>query len=561
MAKNAEANGYNWYDLDPQLDFINQEMNNDMDYWFKRNTEVPSVADYKQLTDPTKAAYAFEEAFERCGAATCRMETRQNAAKEYYNLYSGSTYEGNYTPNSVSISAPNTSNVDTSSSSSTTATTSSSSSSGLGILSTILTAFSKIGNYLNGSSTDDSSSSSSSTTKSGNSNLGNSMQNAASNASSNSTTTASGTFTSNYTPATGTSNGNAKQRQLVSIAESILGKDNYADGENTSKRTQVGQGWSDCSSFAEWVYKNGLGIDIGTDTNSQINSSQLTVVDRNPGGMPDTSKLQGGDLMFYRTTATKMSQSPWNSRTDNVGHVEIYDGRGNTIGHGSGIGPKVQELTGYVNAMTNNCTQPYIETVRFKDISQYDDATSSTSSGISSSSKLSSKISTNVVGSGSGLGSKMFNRYGSTKSSSALLKYKAPKNEGAGSGIKANKPKNNSPKFKNYRGGASDIAEQSKQMLTSIQTNAQNNSTTISAELLAKLIESIAKILEKIANNTAPVNKIYEVLADYVTKSATSKAATTAAVTANAASQSKESDEIDQNISNLVATLASIAKG
>jgi hypothetical protein len=263
--------------------------------------------------------------------------------------------------------------------------------------------------------------------------------------------------------------------------------------------------------------------------------------------------------MFYRTKASNVGLSPWNSRTDNVGHVEIYDGRGNTIGHGSGIGPKVQELTGYVNAMTNNCTQPYIETVRFKDISQYDDATSSSNTNA----KTKSKFTTNIVGGGSGLGDRMFNRYGSTKSSSALLKYKAPKNEGAGagSGIKANKPKNNSPKFKNYRGGASDIAEQSKQMLTSIQTNAQNNSTTISAELLAKLIESIAKILEKIANNTAPVNKIYEVLSDYANKSIASQAATTSAVAANAASQSKESDEIDQNISNLVATLASIAKG
>ena len=145
---------------------------------------------------------------------------------------------------------------------------------------------------------------------------------------------------------------NAELRaQVVAIGKSREGKNQYTQG---SKRTQVGSGWSDCSSFVRWCYLQILGIDIGLNTVEQITNKKLLTI-HSGGKKPFESDLLPGDIILFKGTDA--------SRPKKVGHVEMYIGGGKIIGHGSGIGPKIRNLTDYCNTRYNNGTG-YIETRR-----------------------------------------------------------------------------------------------------------------------------------------------------------------------------------------------------
>lgn len=134
-----------------------------------------------------------------------------------------------------------------------------------------------------------------------------------------------------------------KRALIVSKAKSREKKNKYTQG---AKRDQVGAGWSDCSSFVRWCYKQICGIDIGGNTVAQITNAKLTVADSSGGKYPSQSKLSPGDLIYYKGTDA--------SRPYKVGHVEMYIGGGKIIGHGSGIGPTVKSLTSYSTSRYNN---------------------------------------------------------------------------------------------------------------------------------------------------------------------------------------------------------------
>ena len=68
--------------------------------------------------------------------------------------------------------------------------------------------------------------------------------------------------------------------QVITIAISREKKNQYTQGE---KRTQVGLGWSDCSSFVRWCYLQTLDLDIGGNTAAQITNKKLIVVDTSGG--------------------------------------------------------------------------------------------------------------------------------------------------------------------------------------------------------------------------------------------------------------------------------------
>lgn len=126
---------------------------------------------------------------------------------------------------------------------------------------------------------------------------------------------------------------------VIEIARSREKKNRYTQG---AKRTQVGSGWSDCSSFVRWCYMQVLGQDIGSNTAVQImNKSLLNVADINNlgGKCPPEGKMLPGDLIYYKGTDP--------SRPRQCGHVEMYLGDGKIIGHGSGIGPTVKSLATY----------------------------------------------------------------------------------------------------------------------------------------------------------------------------------------------------------------------
>ena len=130
-----------------------------------------------------------------------------------------------------------------------------------------------------------------------------------------------------------------KRRALADKVISREGKNTYTQG---SKRNQVANGYSDCSSLDRWAYKEVLDIDIGSNTEAQIKSKNLTTIDVDiKDGIPDESKMLPGDLLFFRGRSEKRSAS------DYVGHVEMYVGNGEISGHGSGIGPTRKNLVEY----------------------------------------------------------------------------------------------------------------------------------------------------------------------------------------------------------------------
>lgn len=477
----AVSRGYQWNELTPQLEFINKEMGGLESYFAKDKTisgyNIPatSVSSFKSSTDPHMAALQFEKAFERAGKP--RMETRLAAAKEYYKLYHDSSYTGSYTPD-----APNPNTVGMMSSGiSSTESTSEEPVTFSTILSAIGTAFSKAFGAVVG-------------------------RNDSVESTNYNTTSQSYAATPIDFSNVPEGKGNDLQKKIVQYANSRVGKNQYTQGPN---RTKVDQGYSDCSSFAQWVYKQALGIDPGGYTGAQIKSPILTTVDS--GTTPNKDRLEAGDLLFFRSNTN-------NGRYKNVGHVEIYDGNGNVIGHGSGVGPKVRNLDQYVKSR-ESYGGPYIEARRYTDIA-------------------------NASGGSSGLllranpGAKL---YGKTTTLSI------PKNKRVA---------------KQFTGAGTNMVAETKNMLNTLKSDvtARGKSGSISADLVEKLLQAIIGILNTISNNTGSVDKIYQLLSDYLGKGNTPSSSSSSR-TSNISNNNQIMGEVDVNIRSLVGTLAAIAKG
>lgn len=133
-----------------------------------------------------------------------------------------------------------------------------------------------------------------------------------------------------------------KRLALVAKMESREGKNTYTQ---STRRSRVDSGYSDCSSLVHWVYKEVLGINIGDDTVGQIQTKKLTTIDAGiRDGIPDEKKLLPGDLLFFRGSDTGRKAA------DYVGHVEMYVGNGELSGHGFGIGPVRKNMAEYCRA-------------------------------------------------------------------------------------------------------------------------------------------------------------------------------------------------------------------
>ena len=152
----------------------------------------------------------------------------------------------------------------------------------------------------------------------------------------NTNTTNKNTITSNS--ATNTNDEETKlekARELV-VATMMSLKDKLHYTQDSGTREQVIQGVAgDCSSTCRWVYKHAIGIDPGSYTGAQISSSNGTDVD-NTSGCPDEKNLLPGDLVFFR------------GRNGSVGHVEMYIGNGQLMGHGgpnwNNMGPTIKDM-------------------------------------------------------------------------------------------------------------------------------------------------------------------------------------------------------------------------
>ena len=135
-----------------------------------------------------------------------------------------------------------------------------------------------------------------------------------------------------------------KRNQLVNSALTRKQKNQYS--QDVNKRTLIEKGYGDCSGTTWYWYKKIFNMNIGTNTEAQINSKlgkrvALTITN----GIPDESKMRKGDLMYFRGTN--------NARTEGVGHVEMYIGNGQCFGHGSGIGGTVKNMRDYCRMRYN----------------------------------------------------------------------------------------------------------------------------------------------------------------------------------------------------------------
>ena len=129
-----------------------------------------------------------------------------------------------------------------------------------------------------------------------------------------------------------------KRNLLVKSALTREKKNTYS--QDAEKRIKIESGYGDCSGTVWYWYHKLFGINIGGNTEAQINSKLGTRVDMTiTDGIPDESKLQKGDLLYFRGSD--------NSRTEGVGHVEMYIGNGQCFGHGSGTGGTVKNLASY----------------------------------------------------------------------------------------------------------------------------------------------------------------------------------------------------------------------
>ena len=294
------------------------------------------------------------------------------------------------------------------------------------------------------------------------------------------------------------------------------------------------KGSADCSSTVNWAYKKVTGKDIGNSTDAIINNANTEVIDLannmdvNSGGSnssgPTESKLMPGDILLYSRPNSGYSAG----RKYRVGHVEMYVGNGNRIGHGGGKGPKVTPLT--------KDSKHYIEARRLKGITA-----AGAGSGLV---PISYDDICNNAGGSSGI--LLSSRVGSRNNMVASKQYKI-----------ARRPS----------GGDSNIAASTTSMLTNIKNSVASKGSAgqISTETVNKLITSITNLLQSIANNTADISAIYNVLKTYVSGGGSSNKQPVVVKKSIPAPKptttSSGSDEVDSNIVSLVSVLADIAKG
>ena len=114
-------------------------------------------------------------------------------------------------------------------------------------------------------------------------------------------------------------NASSLQEALVEKMKSVEGTLDYSQAQRDPNG-----GSADCSSTVQWAYKNVLGVDPGSWTGAQESDEDTYTVTTDF----DESQMQPGDEILYN------------------GHVEMYAGDGQMIGHGGpGKGPTMKKLS------------------------------------------------------------------------------------------------------------------------------------------------------------------------------------------------------------------------
>lgn len=493
--KTALMSQANYTSLNTQLNFMASELQGLGSYFKKSGTLTDKVDgktytyrsmtydEFKRLSDVAEAVIKFEMAFERAGKPN--IAKRIQYAKAYYEMFTGKsyTYDGSFET------------LDTSSTSSGDSTSADSSSSGskFSILNAISTISSAFSNAFSGNKDTDSNAAARYTT-------------------SDTTSTTTGT-TSNPVDPSFTS------KSPVDWMKSILGKISYSmKGPRDPEK-----GSADCSSTVRWAIKKAGGPDIGNSTLGQLDNANLsTVWDGNGGYATEAVKnsMKENDVIFFSRPNSDFTSG----RKYRVGHVGLYEGNGQYIDHGSGMGPKEKTLK-------FGSDGKIVRVSRIK--------TSGANSGIMDYTQL-------AAASGGASGLVMASRAGSYKPGVPVMVTRS------GRLVPMN----------HISGGDSAIVSSMLNEVASNVSSSAKNSATVSKELVAQLLESITNILNSIADNTAPVSKIYNALVAYMGSGSGSSMDKVTVKKKDTSSQSASSNtEIDSNLKGLVGVLAELAKG
>lgn len=122
---------------------------------------------------------------------------------------------------------------------------------------------------------------------------------------------------------------------VINLVKSRRGKNQYTQ---SSKREQVFNGFSDCSSLMWKCFQQAAGVYIGTWTGEQIDKGDLVYCNTGSSHVLTKamqSKILPGDLVF------------WGPSHNDSRHVEMYLGNNQIIGHGSGVGPTIKTADQY----------------------------------------------------------------------------------------------------------------------------------------------------------------------------------------------------------------------
>lgn len=304
----ASSKGCNWTDLATQLEFLLEELQSGGQYLGSKAEKYKSLSEFMNATDPAQAAVDFEKSFERAGKPV--LEKRIEAALYYYQQFTGKTFD------SPRATQGSTGGISTGAVVATAAATVGSAvSEGGSILDKIKSAF---------------------TTAFGMSAIFGGLS------SSNSGSETTGTGDVNYNGTTISENPAGPNLPSgstpVDYLKSVAGKVNYS----MSGPRNPEQGSADCSSTVQWAIKKATGKDIGGSTPAQYNDDDLNTVWYDGGKVAQSlpPNIQPNDILFFSRPNSAFTAG----RTDRVGHVEVYEGNGMMIGHGSGMGPKEKQV-------------------------------------------------------------------------------------------------------------------------------------------------------------------------------------------------------------------------
>lgn len=505
----AASTGRDRSDPAAQLDYVLDHIAEEMSTYSGMPTDYYSsgapvfwpdhitIDDFKKLTDPELAAEIMERTYER--ASLPMMEQRKQYAKEYYDIYKGTngTSEGGTLAQMGNRAKTTVKNI-----------------SMMANLKNLFGSLSNIYDFKNGFHIND---------------IG-------------------GDFSSALSTGSDIAVNTTGAQAAINAAMNEVGYEEQGDNITKFGKWAGVDGNAWCAAFATWAIAQAFGNSKDKALAAMYNPSSLTWCPDISNNFKDNNRFSKephvGDLVFYGN---------WGD-ADHVGLVTSVDPNNKTytsVEGNWGDAVKVRENIPWAGPDGGLPVEGFGSP-------NYDGASAAITSSNKDISKYVSTSNESALGSGLRGGSSGLLRklapskyvYGKLKGQKLL--------SGKASGIKSTN---------RFRGAGTENVTATltkiKDNLTKVKNNRSSNSSNssgIDPSLVTELLASITKLLDSIATNTAPTEKIYAALSEYIDY-VKGNSKTTGTKTAEKVQIPTNSEEVDGNLANLVATLSAIAAG